>query len=120
MNDARQNAGQVVSNSKRNEAKSFASRRERQGRSQCEAERRLGRNFNLLVSGECPAHQTSSRAHESANSRSLTSTCKPTNQCTPGRSSAGGGSRPLAFPFLRAAQYVRFDRISVPPHRDAG
>lgn len=54
-------------------AKSLMRGRQRQRRSQCEAERRLGRNLNLLVPGGSAADEARARPYKSTDARTLTS-----------------------------------------------
>jgi len=58
----------------RAQMESFRSRREGQRPRQCEGQRRLCRNLDLLVPGQCASHQTSSSTHQCANPRSFSST----------------------------------------------
>ena len=98
---------------------SFVRGRQRQRRSQCEADRRLSRDLNLLVPSRRASNESCTRAHHSTNGCSLASTSNASNQRTPGRSSTGSGSCPLALSFFRAAQHTGVNRIRMLPHGNA-
>ena len=100
-------------------AELFGRRWQRQRRGQSEAERRLGRDFNLLVSGQRPSHQSGACAHQRTDACSFASAGDPSNQRTPGCSSAGRDSGPLAFAFDRLSYYGGLDVIGLPSHRYA-
>src|SRR5215472_9314135 len=92
---------------------SFGGGWERRRGSQGKAERRLRRNFNLLVSGKRPPHESCSRTYERTNARSLSSPSQSTDQRSSSRSSTGGGGGALTLALNRAAQHIGLDWIGL-------
>ena len=79
--------------------------------SQSEAERRLCRNFNLLVPGQSPPDKTRCSTHTGTDSGARASASDASYQRTTGRSSAGSGSCPLTLSLYCAAEHAGLDLI---------
>src|SRR5215472_8905667 len=92
---------------------SFGWRWEPQRGSQGKAERRLRRNFNLLVSGKRSPHESCSRTYERTNACSLSSPSQSTDQRSSSRASTGGSSGALTLALNRAAQHIGLDWIGL-------
>src|SRR5215472_28080 len=86
-------------------------RRESQRGGQSKAQRRLRRNFNLLVSGKRSSYESGGGTHERTNACSRSSSCQATDQRTSGRSSTRGSGSALTFALNCATQHIAVDLI---------